>query len=258
MTLEIDRGVVIFLDVLGVSKYTEAAQFLDFLCEMKKMRIRAQYVWDKWKDKFEQEGVTLPEPKIAIFQDSIVICFSDKVEKDNTLQNFFAAQNWLMAVYVVAIEKGLFFRGALSIGEYIYNEFDGGIAVLGLPVVDAFKHERKGNWIGVIQTDLFQKQYMNALNNYATVNRMKLDDVIKGRNPFYVKYDVPIKKENDDYGTAEYYVVNWPTIWKGIGMDKLRKMLTDAQDAADENDKKKYENTLKFVKYCEDHQFFLQ
>ena len=153
MTLEIDRGVVIFLDVLGVSKYTEAAQFLDFLCEMKKMRIRAQYVWDKWKDKFEQEGVTLPEPKIAIFQDSIVICFSDKVEKDNTLQNFFAAQNWLMAVYVVAIEKGLFFRGALSIGEYIYNEFDGGIAVLGLPVVDAFKHERKGNWIGVIQTD---------------------------------------------------------------------------------------------------------
>src|SRR5208283_1873396 len=254
MTLEIDNGVVIYLDALGGSQYTEAAQFLDFICEIKKMKIRAQYVWNKWKDKFEKEEITLPDPKIAIFQDSIIICFPDKVQKDNTLHNFFAAQNWLMAAYLVAIEKGLFFRGAISCGEYIYDESDGGIAVLGAPVVNAVNYEKKGNWIGVIQTDYFQEQYMKALSQYAAAHKLALQDVIQGYNRFYVKYDVPIK----DNGKSLHYVVNWPTIWKNVGIDVLRTILTKARDDTDnDEEKKKYDNTLDFVKYCEEHRFFL-
>ncbi len=255
MTLEIDNGVVIYLDALGISKYTDTAQFLDFICEIKKMKIRAQYVWNKWKDKFEKEEVMLPDPKIAIFQDSIIICFPDKVKKDNTLHNFFAAQNWLMAAYFVAIEKGLFFRGAISCGEYIYDETEGGIAVLGAPVVEAINYEKKGDWIGVIQTDYFQEQYMKALVQYASAHKLDLEDVVQGYNRFYVKYEVPIK----DNRKSEHYVVNWPTIWKSVGTDILKTFLTKARDETENGeDKKKYDNTIDFVKYCEKHRFFLQ
>ncbi|MCX6701331.1 MAG: hypothetical protein NTV68_15665 [Methanomicrobiales archaeon] len=258
MTVKIETGVIIFLDALGVSKYKQAAEFLDFFCEMKKMKIRAQYVWDKWREKFSKEKIILPHPKIIIFQDSIIICFPDMVEKENTLHNFFAAQNWVMAAYIVAIEKKIFFRGAMSHGEYVYSESNGTVAVLGSPIVDASNYEKesekKPEWIGVIQTEEFQRQYLAALGQYANVNKRDVKEIIEEYERFYVKYKVPLKTGQK----MEHYVVNWPTILHKHGTTEIKAILTEACHLAEKKDKPKYENTLAFVQFCEDNQFFIR
>jgi len=255
MSIKKKRGVVVFLDALGVSKYTQIDQFLKFCKDLEDLKKETNYIWAQWKSKFEKDGILLPDPEIAFFQDSLIVCFPEP-EKDaeGTLHNFFAAQNWLMQALVMATAKKLFLRGAISNGDYIFTESTRSVAVLGTPVVDASYYEKWGDWIGVIQTPTFQWHYLAALKDYEKGNGKSLEESIQYHSKFYVKYEVPLKTGN----IHECFVVNWPTLTKKTGAKEVRASLMEGMESADPENKAKYGNTLIFLDFCEQNGYFIE
>jgi hypothetical protein len=49
MTLQKTTGVVVFLDALGVSNYTQIDQFLRFAEDLEVLKTETDQVWKKWK-----------------------------------------------------------------------------------------------------------------------------------------------------------------------------------------------------------------
>lgn len=255
MMIQKKTGVIVFLDALGVSYYKKTDQFLHFAEELEILKGEANTVWKKWKKDFEKDGVILPDPDLAFFQDSLIICFPEPMESaEKSLHNFFAAQNWVMQFIVQAIGREMYFRGAMAHGEYIFNESKRSISVLGEPVVNAYKLEKLGNWIGVIQTPEFQEKYLRVLAQHAKNCGKTIDEIIQSFNRFYVKYDVPLKENGK---TFNCFVVNWATIVGTKSKDKVIMALTSGADNCHSQDIFKYLNTVKFFTYCELNHFFL-
>jgi hypothetical protein len=246
MTMEIKNGVIIFLDALGVSHYNYAAEYVDFVCEVKKLKIRTNYVWKKWQKEFEKAGVILPEPEIVTFQDTIIVSFPEPEGNydSKTLHYFFAAGQWLMQVIGLAIEKKIFFRGAISVGEYIFNDSTGNVSVMGKPISDAYEFEKEANWIGVIQTPTFQDQYMKAIEIFAEQEKVSKEEIIGRYRFMFLPYRVPLSKG----GTKEYFVTSWPTPLQKTGYDEIEKILLETSQSVDTKYKPKYENTLTFLR----------
>jgi hypothetical protein len=204
---------------------------------------------------FEKDGVILPDPELAFFQDSLIICFPESEKNANsTLHNFFAAQNWVMQMIVQAIGKKIYFRGAMAHGEYIFNESKRSIAVLGTPVVEACKFEKYGNWIGVIQTPAFQDKYLEVLAKHAKNIGQSVEETTRSFNRFYIKYDVPLKEEGK---TFNCFVVNWPTIVTTKSKDAVLTALASGMKDCYSQDLFKYLHTFNFFRYCEENQFSL-
>jgi len=249
-------GVVVFLDALGVSNFDQIDKFLHFAEELEILKSEAKYVWNKWKKDFEKDGIILPDPELAFFQDSLIICFPESEKNaDSTLHNFFAAQNWVMQFIVQAIGRHIYFRGATAHGDYIFSESDCSIAVLGKPVVDACKYEKCGNWVGVIQTPDFQKKYLEVLARHAKNRNESVEETIRSFNRFFVKYDVPLKEEGKIFSC---FVVNWPTLLRAGKKGAIFLALASGMEQVDSHNLLKYIHTVNFFNFCEDHQFFLQ
>ena len=255
MPIDKKRGVVIFLDALGVSKYTQITQFLKYCEDLEAFKEETEYIWTAWQLNWIKEGVLLSDPDIAFFQDSLIVCFPEPEEDaESTLHHFFAAQNWLMQAIIMATSKKMFFRGAISNGDYIFNESKRSISVLGNPVVDACKYEKFGDWIGVIQTPDFRTNYTAALTEYAKINQKSVDEFSRDYHRFYVKYNVPLKEG----GTHPCCVVNWPTLLKKSNAEEeIRAVLLEGKASADDENKPKYDNTLKFLDFCKENGYFL-
>jgi len=256
MTIIEKRGVVVFLDALGVSKYKQIAEFLKLCENMETLDGESKYIWAKWKLQWAQEGVTLPDPEIFTLQDSMFACFPEPDRNiEGTLHNFFVAQSWLMQAMEMSIAKKLFFRGAISNGQYIMNESEKGIQILGKPVNDAVEYEKFGDWIGVIQTPNFHLDYILAMRTYAKINHKPISEFEQDFLRFYVKYDVPLTNKR---GNREFYVVNWPTmVKKSKAEDEIRTALSEGKRSADESNKQKYDNTIRFLDFCKENGYFL-
>jgi len=246
MTIEIKNGVVVFLDALGISDYETTAQYLDFICELKKLKIKTDYVWKKWQIQFKNEKILLPKPDIVTFQDSIIICFPEPKDKERTLHYFFAAGQWLTQVVCLAIEKRIFLRGSVSVGEYIFDTSSDNVSVMGKPISEAHKCEKIAEWIGVIQTPTFKTQYENVLETLATEQKRSKNDLIDEYRFLFSPYPVPLKKG----GTHEYFVVSWPQLvyHHKEELDKLASILLETSRLVDPKHEPKYVNTLAFLK----------
>ncbi len=254
MSIETKTGVIVFLDALGVSNFDTIDQFRHYIEEVETLKTEAEYVWNKWKKSFEDDGVILPDPELVFFQDSLIICFPEPEKGANrTLHNFFAAQNWVMQFIVQAIGRHIYFRGAMAHGEFIFSESERSIAVLGKPVIEACKFEKCGNWIGVIQTPDFQKKYLEVLARHAKNLNEPVEQTIRSHNRFFVRYNVPLK--NDD-GPFNCFVVNWPTLVKTEQKDAILIALAKGMEQVDSHNLLKYVHTMNFFKFCEDNKFF--
>ena len=161
-----------------------------------------------------------------------------------------------MQFIVQAIGRHIYFRGAMAHGEFIFSESKRSIAVLGKPVVDAYKFEKCGNWVGVIQTPAFQKKYLEVLARHAKSRNEPVEETIRLYNRFFVRYDVPLK---DEGRTFSCFVVNWPTLVKKPGQkDAILIALASGMEQVDSHNLLKYLHTANFFKFCEDNQFFLE
>lgn len=249
MTIETKNGVVIFLDALGVSHYNTTAEYVDFVRKLNELKISTEYVWKNWQNQFADEGIILPDPEIVTFQDTIIICFPEPSSPSATLHYFFVAGQWLTQALGLAIDKKIFLRGAISVGEYIFETSSGNVTVLGKPISDAYNFEKIADWIGVIQTPTFQKQYEDALEILVKPRKLSKMDLIDEYRFLFVPYHVPLTAG----GTHKYFVVSWPQLvyHRKEELEKLASILSDTSRLVDPKHKPKYDNTLAFLRNFE-------
>jgi len=104
-----------------------------------------------------------------------------------------------------ALESGILFRGAFSIGSYIEDARTN--TVMGEAVSDAASWYDKAAWMGLSSTPR-----TNTVLEFHYADR--LDD-----SRFIHKYDVPLKSGK----TFGLYAISWPGLFLDTGMLELEK-----------------------------------
>lgn len=195
------QGVVILLDALGASEYTEEKirKFLAVRTTINSM------ISDLAKSIPVKAKLALSVPSIYTFGDTIVITMQIKGARDIDKQIFCACL--LMRRYLFhSFEEGILFRGAFSIGSYI--EDSEGNTVMGEAVTDAAQWYEKANWMGLSATP----KTNNVLEYYLSPAHLS--------NPEYLcMYPVPIKSNT----TIDLYSISWPGAFYNDTIQKHRK-----------------------------------
>jgi len=223
-------GVVIFLDALG-TKRLGTEESCEFIKKRANFLEEVHYIRDKRAKAFKCElGVNLPNLDIALFQDSIIISWEEPEPKQLSetyhFSFFQAAGQFLIDTITEAIRRDLYFRGAISQGEYVVNISKKNVTIIGPAVADAADFFEIVDWVGVIQTPNFQEKYLSYLKSIAEKDRIRLglpigvEDVINKYNFLFVKYPVPLSAKNVDPSSAkigssvkkEFYVSSWPVM----------------------------------------------
>jgi len=189
---KVKTGVVIFLDALGV-KNLGITKSLEFLEKREKFIEGIKIIRDKRSYQFKNKlNVVLPEPEIALFQDSLIICF-EKVEKTD-FSFFFSAGQFLVDAINFAIGLKLFFRGSISYGDYIFTTSKNNVTIIGPAIDDAHDYCEKADRIGVILTPDCEKKYISDLMLIAKKENRPLDVIIEFYRFLFVQYSIPFRK----------------------------------------------------------------
>lgn len=242
------NGVVIFLDALGARKFS-LEECRKFISDRNEILDRSNFVWDKWTYEFQKEiSKKLPEPEIATFQDSIIICLSK--QEGNSLPPLLAAGQWLTQMISQAIFKEIFFRGSISVGSYIFSTSPENATVIGPAVTDAYLYHDKAKWIGVIQTPKCQIEYQSVIESDAKERKEKLNP--KFYEFLFTHYPVPIGRGNRE----KFYSVSWPQITcqveRKLGTPAISSILLKrSRDEKDPEIQQKYKNSLTFLRWYE-------
>ncbi len=130
------ESYVALLDILGFSTLVATGEFEEKRGDY--FRILHRAIYRPFDEPLLLQYVT--------FSDTIVI------STDGTPTGFLQAL--VLAVGRVCGEAlvtlGWPVRGAISVGKLTRTEIDGNLVVAGPPIVDAYDHERKQKWIGVM------------------------------------------------------------------------------------------------------------
>lgn len=251
-------GVVVYLDALGTREYTDEEN-KTFILKKKKFLKDAKDCWKKREGQFANgldSGLKwhLPNPEIATFQDSIIICWSDKEENQNYLPTYLSAGQWLIDfIPSVMRDHQIFFRGAISIGNYYFDTSKDNVTVLGKPVIDAIQSERLADWIGVIQTEACKDKYLKFLKSEErTVNPQVSDEttpeMIKHYAFLYVPYHIPLKNDVDAITKKKYFALSWPFWACKLGLS-FSQLTSNVYEYVSEEIKPKYNNANEFFEW---------
>ena len=220
------KGVVVFLDALGTRNH-DIEQTKKFCYLKKKFIDDAKEIWKLRQGQFFYDTdlkLNLPDPEIATFQDSIVICWSEQEQKSDSLPILLSAGQWLIDAIPLAIgEYDLFFRGSISYGKYIFDSSKENVTVIGPAVTDAYNCHNIADWIGVTQTPTCQEEYISLLNSIAAKDKQPLTSVIDKYHFLFVPYNVPLHEKNDfNTSKLELFSVAWPQI--SIKIEKTKSI----------------------------------
>jgi hypothetical protein len=248
-------GVVVYLDALGI-KDSSSEETQQFIHNKKKFLEDADKLWKKRKKQFTSDlQFHLPEPEIATFQDSIVICWSDKEEKSNFLPTYLSAGQWLIDTMPSACKDyHMFFRGAISVGDYYFDTEKNNVTVLGNAVSDAVRYEPLANWIGVIQTGACRKKYLDFLKREERkVNPKANDEINQEMLKYYaflfVPYHIPLKTNVDDaVSYKKYFALSWPYHACKLGIS-FSELTSNASESVSPEIKPKYDNANDFFEW---------
>jgi hypothetical protein len=227
------EGIVVFLDALGV-KHLGTQKSIDFIEKRKKFLEECIYIQDRRSEQFKRDlNIDLPKPDIALFQDSIIISWEEEKPKREPEQEkyyfsfFQAVGQWLIDAITEAIREDLFFRGAISQGEYIVNMSNQNVTIIGPAVDDASDFFEIADWVGVIQTPDCEKKYTSYLTTIAEKESKRtgvaknLEDVIYDYRFLFVRYPVPLSIKNLDFFslkqdslslTKKHFTSAWPVM----------------------------------------------
>ena len=239
-----NKGVVIYLDVLGwrnlLERDEEALSKLSYLMQdlvTAKLGL-VQAMEYKFEEKFAEFKYDKSHSMIEIIgaADTIAIFI-----KDYFSLAFIRAYMLISNIINAGAEQGIFFRGALSYGDYVLIKDSN--FYMGQAVNEVAQWYEACDWVGVIMTP-------SAAKKYSTLNC-----ILKATDPkytckSYIKYsDIPFKNTNDSF---ESYAVN--CFYKNEDIFKYREALTQEKDRLEKSKSdvsiiKKYENTLNFYSY---------
>lgn len=221
-------GVVAMLDALGTSS-VDAKGARNFIKIRNELIKETQTDFDRtinqckhMVDEFDPSAKFSP-PKVVTFADNVVFCWGSPPERVNSAETNLLTQVYLLylcqylgVLIKVALSKGLLWRGAIGVGEYIY--FRSSNTLLGPAVNDAASWYDKADWIGIIATPSCGMR-LSALKNFK-----EAQDAIKPINSqsslklstFCTEYDITMK------GGAKQmlWAVSWPAQYLSIEPDR--------------------------------------
>jgi hypothetical protein len=260
MKKETKTGVIVFLDALGVSGYS-LTKCREFIEKRDKIIERLKFVSENWGIQFEKDlERILLKPNIAIFQDSVILWWPE--QKENSLHFFFGASHVLWAIINLAVEERVFLRGAISVGEYIYEESPGNVTIIGPAVADAHKYHDIAVWVGVIQTPTFQTEYLSLLQSLADKEKRTLTEVIEYHRFLFVPCNIPLHKDekgNETLSKAKFFAVSWPQLTYQIekkgGAEIIEILKEESRRPENVRYKSYYENSVLFAEWYRDQKF---
>lgn len=191
-------GIVVIIDALGTSLATieEAQRFIRTRDTVLKQAS------ESWNERFwssQRNYASIRSPDTYTFGDTILLFWEIKEEDLDELLPVVGW--WLARFFESALMSNIYFRGAMSIGEFIEDSTSN--TVIGPAVADAAAWFEAADWIGVIATPACGFY----LSKMATVVSAKSE---RSRHPFeydlmLVQYDVPMKSGV----TTRLWAVNW-------------------------------------------------
>ncbi len=187
------QGTVMFLDALGTKGIWERRS----IEEVEHAWIGLNDTLEIFKKFLTHSGINC---QMLLLSDTIVLLANtDKLLVVSKMFSAFIAQSILNKV---------FFRGAISIGQYFYKP---GMPLIGPAIDDAAKWHESTNWIGVMLTPNTQKWYETLFNT----SQKKGIKLLQPLEVNFVKYKIPYKDECKEHLENEFgYVINWPFIGK--------------------------------------------
>src|SRR5882672_8819469 len=125
-------GYIALLDVLGFEQLVARESYVEEL--------------ERYTDTISRasENSLL---EFVLFSDTIVITTFDTDEL--SLINLVHTCSRLFGELLT---KGIAMRGAVARGSFIRNKSDAGVFLAGRAIVDAYKFEKKQNWVGILLT----------------------------------------------------------------------------------------------------------
>ena len=232
-----DKAAVAFVDILGfkgIWQRLDSNRVLDILKGVKE-RIKTNYKHPApdqgWPDS--------SNPEVTLLSDTIVI-----VIKSDGPHCVPLMANIINDISLYFYEFGLFFRGAISYGEYEQEDS----TFIGPAIDDVAGWYEVADWIGTILTPTTNYIYDRFKNVTVGVNKIPVTP--------YIKYTVPGKGGR----SFKLNCLNWPAYlqasYKRITKSNeksdaralFEKMFSE-QAAFDASVLLKYENTLDFIDY---------
>lgn len=234
-----DNGAVAFLDILGFKGIWQRREPETVLSIMDGAveEIRKTYQ----KPLPEKGWSSFQDPFITILSDTIIIGYRSAESPACLLLLANIAYNLIHYF----LKFGIFFRGAITYGEYIQK----GNTFIGPAIDDVASWYEAADWIGIITTP--RCNYLVDLFSH----------VAMGVNSFsvqtYVKYNVPGRNREEFHLNA----LNWPGYLQASfkklpeqnqksDAHKLLEAKFAEQAAFDASTLRKFENTLRFIDYC--------
>jgi hypothetical protein len=180
-------GIVILLDALGAATYSDK-QIKAFLAA----RSEVNSFVKQFATRFKWSKRGAPSPAIHTFGDTLIITIA--VANKSEVGADVARAVMVMRRYMYhSMLKGVFFRGAFSIGDYIEDDVTN--TVMGNAVSDAAAWYDKADWFGICATP----RTTTAIDFY----RSKLRELSA---PFAIRYPVPLKGG----GRQDLLCISWP------------------------------------------------
>jgi len=242
-------GIVVLLDALGI-RTTNALESKTYFNKINKLRredipilLLALFAADKSMDT-----KALPDLTYRFFGDSILITYQ-VADLTKLIQYFHKIAIFLNILIPTAIQSGMLFRGALSIGEFLEEEpRDESSVTLGPAVSDAATWYDRLEIVGVITTPATA----NSLRTMLSKVKEPFDEKLP-LNKDIIWYDVPIKD-----GFLSTYLFNWPAFIPVTDESAERQPLFWYYDRISSfriplGTEKKYQNTEIFFKFSIEH-----
>ncbi|HEV2691700.1 MAG TPA: hypothetical protein VG347_02275 [Verrucomicrobiae bacterium] len=137
-------GVVCLIDALGAKNFSDE-ETINFL-ESRKVIRRAME--DKVADQINIRSIQ--NPKIALFNDTIVVAIECRPDSEEEKNSIYAIAVIVRKLISDGISKGIFFRGAIGVGNFFADLPND--TIIGQAVSDAASWYESSNFIGCILT----------------------------------------------------------------------------------------------------------
>jgi hypothetical protein len=248
------NGIVLMLDALGIKNLdiNSTKKFLDNLrnlyLEMNQLGLSILPTYN---------GVmTHRSPKVILFGDTVLCIWDlDKYEHD-VAGTFFGALNFSANIIILGLKKGIFLRGAISTGEYIFSNEDNFTSYLGPVIYDVASWCEEVDWIGIITTPHCGVNVPLYSQKFVTIRKIN-EELVSGLEEYQDK-DICYKVDyldllqeinlNTKHGSVDLFAVKWPLLIISQNMNTSKNWINEifATSSIPKGVENKYINTIAY------------
>ena len=240
-------GVVAMLDLLGISNLSS-----DECINLLQARDNIiQTVKNHQLIKF------IPDLEIYQFGDTILFCLEANDEGVAAFDSKRILVFFLNHLVTKWIDEGFLIRGAVAYGEYVLHSDKSGATVIGPAVAEVARWYEAVNWAGVVVVPSCAHLVEHGFKKL--ILSMSVDDGIGWFPIDYIKFSAPITDDGCK-NKNRLWCLAWPVelrftedrVFTNFMQERERIVarLEELKKIAPPSAHVKYENTIRFVKYC--------